>query len=84
LLAAIFLSALLGLGWSAAVEPFAWALGGLLIAVGVALLIAGAVGLGAALTPFPAPRAGAELQTSGIYARVRHPTPSAALRSPSG
>lgn len=73
LLAAIFLSALVGLGWSERLGPLAWTVGGLLIAVGAALLASGGAGLGSALTPFPAPRAGAQLQTSGIYAQVRHP-----------
>ena len=36
-------------------------------------MVAGATGLGSSLTPFPAPRAGGELSTSGIYRRVRHP-----------
>jgi protein-S-isoprenylcysteine O-methyltransferase Ste14 len=73
LLAAIFLSALVGLGWPDAAEPFAWLAAGLLLAAGAALLVAGGVGLGNALTPFPAPRPQAELQTDGIYRRVRHP-----------
>lgn len=73
LIAAIFSSALLGLGWPDTVEPLACVVGGLLLGLGLALLAAGGFGLGAALTPFPAPRAGAQLQTSGIYARVRHP-----------
>jgi protein-S-isoprenylcysteine O-methyltransferase Ste14 len=46
---------------------------GALIALGVALLAAGGIGLGSALTPFPAPRRGGELQTTGVYRLVRHP-----------
>jgi len=73
LLAAIFLSALTGLAWPDTLEPIAYAVGGILIALGVALLAAGGVGLGSALTPFPTPRGGAELQTGGVYGLVRHP-----------
>jgi protein-S-isoprenylcysteine O-methyltransferase Ste14 len=73
LIAAIVSSALLGLEWSDAVEPFARAVGGLLLGVGVIVLAAAGVGLGSALTPFPAPRPNAQLRTSGIYAHVRHP-----------
>jgi protein-S-isoprenylcysteine O-methyltransferase Ste14 len=73
LLTAIFLSALTGLGWSATLEPIAYAVGGALIVVGVALLAAGGIGLGSALTPFPAPRGNTELQTDGVYRLVRHP-----------
>ena len=73
LLMAIFLSALIGLGWSDALEPIAYAVGGALILVGFALLAAGGLGLGRALTPFPAPRGDTELQTDGVYRLVRHP-----------
>ncbi len=73
LLAAIFLSALVGLTWPGSVAPVAWAAGAVLIVLGIALLGAGGVGLGAALTPFPAPRDGGELQTTGAYRLVRHP-----------
>lgn len=73
LFAAIFLSALTGLAWSDTLEPVAYAVGGVLIALGVALFAAGGVGLGSALTPFPQPRGGAELQTDGVYRLVRHP-----------
>lgn len=48
-------------------------LGAALSALGVGLSIAGLVRLGEALTPFPAPRAGARLRTGGLYALVRHP-----------
>jgi protein-S-isoprenylcysteine O-methyltransferase Ste14 len=73
LLSAIFLSALVGLAWPASIEPVAYGLGAVLIALGIVLLAAGGVGLGRALTPFPAPRAGGELKSSGAYRLVRHP-----------
>ena len=73
LLAGILLSALAGTGWPSAVAPVAFALGGALIGLGAALLLAGGVRLGSALTPFPAPRSGSDLRTSGVYGLVRHP-----------
>jgi hypothetical protein len=63
LIAAIALSALVGLSWPYAVVPIAYACGALLFALGVGLLVAGANALGSALTPFPAPRSQGELQT---------------------
>jgi protein-S-isoprenylcysteine O-methyltransferase Ste14 len=73
LLTAILLSALVGLSWPDAVLPLAYAGGALLLAVGVGLLVAGAIGLGSALTPFPAPRTQCELRTGGVYRLARHP-----------
>jgi protein-S-isoprenylcysteine O-methyltransferase Ste14 len=73
LIAAILLSAALGPGVPGSVTVVAYALGGVLIALGVLLVVAGATGLGSSLTPFPAPRAGGDLITTGIYRRVRHP-----------
>lgn len=73
LLGAIFLSALVGLSWPASLEPLAYAVGALLVAFGIGLLAAGGIGLGSALTPFPAPRTGGALQTTGVYGLVRHP-----------
>ncbi len=73
LMAAILLSALVGFEWPARLEWATYAVGAPLLALGVGLLAAGAAGLGAALTPFPAPRSGQQLQTTGIYRRVRHP-----------
>jgi protein-S-isoprenylcysteine O-methyltransferase Ste14 len=75
LLTAIFLSALLGLGWPSSLEPLAYAIGGLLVAAGVVMLAAGGGALArvSAVTPFPAPRTASGLQTTGIYRRVRHP-----------
>lgn len=73
LMATIILSALVGLGWPAAIEPFGYAVGATLMAAGISLLGAGGLGLGSALTPFPAPRLGGELQTGGVYGLIRHP-----------
>jgi protein-S-isoprenylcysteine O-methyltransferase Ste14 len=75
LLAAIFLSALVGQGWSSSRAPLAYAIGGVLVAVGVGMLAAGGSALAgvSAVTPFPAPRTGSGLQTTGIYRLVRHP-----------
>lgn len=73
LIAAIFLSALAGLSWPAPIEPVAYGVGALLLALGIGLLGAGGAGLGSALTPFPAPRTGGELRTTGAYRLVRHP-----------
>ena len=75
LLTAIFLSALVGLGWPSWLEPPAYAIGGVLVATGVGMLVAGGGALArvSAVTPFPAPRTGSGLQTSGIYRIVRHP-----------
>jgi protein-S-isoprenylcysteine O-methyltransferase Ste14 len=73
LIAAILLSALVGLTWPEWLASAAYAIGGALLALGVGLLAAGASSLGSALTPFPAPRAGQRLRTGGIYAHARHP-----------
>ena len=73
LLAAILLSALAGRSWPQSLDPIAHAVGALLVALGIGLLVAGGVNLGSALTPYPAPRAGGELRTSGAYRLVRHP-----------
>ena len=56
--------------------PFAQAfsvVGGVLLAGGSLLLIAGLLFLGRALTPLPYPRDGAELVQTGPFALVRHP-----------
>jgi protein-S-isoprenylcysteine O-methyltransferase Ste14 len=73
LLGGILLSAVVGLGWPASVAPVFYAAGALVLAAGAALLVAGAIGLGSALTPFPAPRSTGELQTGGVYRLARHP-----------
>jgi protein-S-isoprenylcysteine O-methyltransferase Ste14 len=73
LLAAIALSALVGLGWSGSLEVVAVVVGIALMAVGGLLIVLGGVQLGSSLTPFPAPRTGGELSATGVYARARHP-----------
>jgi len=73
LIAAILLSALVGPGWPDSLAPVAYAVGGVLLALGVVLLVAGGLRLGASLTPLPAPRDGRELTTTGVYGLARHP-----------
>ena len=73
LVAAIMLSALVGLGWPSTLELAAYTVSALLIALGLLLLVAGARQLGSSLTPFPAPRAGEQLITTGLYRHARHP-----------
>jgi protein-S-isoprenylcysteine O-methyltransferase Ste14 len=52
---------------------------GVLMGAGVLVAAAGGMRLGAALTPTPIPKEGAELVTSGIYRFVRHPIYSGVL-----
>jgi protein-S-isoprenylcysteine O-methyltransferase Ste14 len=44
-----------------------------LLAFGLWMLVAGAVGLGKALTPLPAPKREDDVITTGVYRLVRHP-----------
>lgn len=69
LVAAVFMSALLGRSWTGA---YAIA-GGALLALGLLLLGWAALRLGPSLTPFPAPRTDQALKTTGPYAFARHP-----------
>jgi protein-S-isoprenylcysteine O-methyltransferase Ste14 len=48
-------------------------LGVVLIVVGVGIVLFAFFGLGRALTASPIPKADAQLVTTGLYARVRHP-----------
>jgi protein-S-isoprenylcysteine O-methyltransferase Ste14 len=73
LLAAIALSALVGLGWSGSLEVLAVVAGVALMIVGGLLIVLGGVQLGSSLTPFPAPRVGGEMSATGVYALARHP-----------
>ena len=71
LIAAVFLSPLVGPGWSSGVAGYI--VGGTLLALGLLLLAWAGIKLGASLTPFPAPKTGQELTTTGAYTLVRHP-----------
>jgi protein-S-isoprenylcysteine O-methyltransferase Ste14 len=73
LLAAVALSALIGLGWPDRWMPWVAAVSFALMLAGLALLVLGSVELGDALTPFPRPRDGSTLSVGGVYARARHP-----------
>ncbi len=73
LMAAVFCSAVFGRGWSGAYAPIGYAVGAVLLALGLGLLGTAALQLGSALTPFPAPRAGQELRTTGAFGLSRHP-----------
>lgn len=67
----VLASALAGGTWSNGVPGLV--AGGALILLGAVLLAAGGRVLGSALTPYPAPRPGDNLRTTGVYARARHP-----------
>jgi protein-S-isoprenylcysteine O-methyltransferase Ste14 len=73
LIAAVFLSALVGRGWSGSYAVAAYAVGTTLLALGILLLASAGLRLGTSLTPFPAPRADQTLATTGAYALARHP-----------
>lgn len=73
LLAAVFLSALVGRGWTGDYAIAAYAIGGTLLTLGLALLVVAAVQLRTSLTPFPSPKEGQQLTTTGVFALVRHP-----------
>jgi protein-S-isoprenylcysteine O-methyltransferase Ste14 len=72
-IAAVFLSALVGRGWGDSYAIAAYAVGGTLFALGFLLLATAGLQLGTSLTPFPAPKDGQTLTTTGAFALVRHP-----------
>ena len=73
LIVAVLLSALFGRGWDSGQAVAAYAVGGTLLGLGLLLLAAGGLQLGASLTPLPAPQPGRKLTTTGLYALARHP-----------
>ncbi|HVM56130.1 MAG TPA: isoprenylcysteine carboxylmethyltransferase family protein [Gaiellaceae bacterium] len=73
LIVAILISARAGLGWPERLETAAYVVGGVLMALGSLLLVAGGLRLGASLTPLPKPHEGNRLTTTGVYALARHP-----------
>ena len=72
LIAAVFLSALAGRGWSDPYTGAAYTVGLVLVVLGLLLLVVAALQLGTSLTPFPTPKAD-EITTTGTFALVRHP-----------
>lgn len=82
LIALVFFGPRMVSGQPAWTFPFARAspvVGGILMAVGGALLLAGLVRLGSGLTPLPYPKDGATLVETGPFALVRHPMYSGGL-----
>ena len=80
LLQVALMAAVLGAGAVPPRLPDSLRLAGVpLIAAGAAIAIASARALGRALTPFPRPRPGGRLVTSGPYGVVRHPIYAAGL-----
>ena len=73
LIAAVFLSALVGRSWTGGFAVAALGVGGALFVLGLLLLAWAGLRLGSSLTPFPAPRADQSVKTAGPYALVRHP-----------
>ena len=73
LLVAVAAAGALGPAWEGAVRVATSVGGSLLVAGGLTLAANGARDLRGALTPFPHPRADAELVETGVYRRVRHP-----------
>lgn len=63
----------LGTRWPTPARPWLWVAGGVALVTGVGLMLAGGVGLGTQLTPFPRPVDTGMLRQDGVYGFVRHP-----------
>lgn len=59
--------------WPELLRLPALTLGGMVVIVGCALLVAGIIGLGDSFAVFPKPSPAGGLVTTGIYGRARHP-----------
>lgn len=79
LLVLLALSALVGLGWPNGIRTLMTIVGLVVLSAGIALVLAGGVQLGPAMTAYPLPRSGGELREHGVYAHVRHPIYSGAI-----
>lgn len=69
----IAVAGVFGPAWGATARTTLLVVGVLVALGGLALFVAGIVGLGGALTPFPKPSRGAALQVGGVYGLARHP-----------
>ncbi len=67
------LAGFLGPVWAGEIRLVSVALGTILMAGGLILVVLGIRDLGEALTPLPYPRDDAELVQTGVYGLVRHP-----------
>ena len=70
---AVAVCAAVGPDWPRDSEPWFRIAGLVLEAAGLGVCVASRITLGRAFTPFPRPRDRSTLQTTGIYARIRHP-----------
>jgi protein-S-isoprenylcysteine O-methyltransferase Ste14 len=70
---AIVAAGIAGPRWSGSATLLRVVAGLALGIIGLALLVAGVVGLGSSLTPFPRPSERSTLRTGGAYRLVRHP-----------
>lgn len=73
LFALLAVAAVLGPEWADALEQPLLGAAFVLGLAGAALLLAGIVGLGAQVSPFPKPVEAGALREGGVYALVRHP-----------
>jgi protein-S-isoprenylcysteine O-methyltransferase Ste14 len=76
---AIAVAGIRGQRWSAAGSPPRLVAGITIGIAGQVLFVAGLIGLGSSLTPFPEPLEGSSLRTVGVYRFVRHPIYGGAL-----
>jgi protein-S-isoprenylcysteine O-methyltransferase Ste14 len=72
-LVALVVAGVLGAAWPDPLQMLHYAIAGVSGAIGLYLFIAGLLGLGRQLTPFPRPVEDGTVKRSGAYALVRHP-----------
>jgi protein-S-isoprenylcysteine O-methyltransferase Ste14 len=65
-------------------ERMAMLVGGMLLAIGIAVFVLGVAALGNSLSPLPAPKESAALVDRGIYRLVRHPIYSGLILAATG
>ncbi len=69
----IAVAGIFGPPWADPARTTLLVVGVAIAAAGLVLFVAGIVGLGGALTPFPKPSEDAALRVGGVYGRTRHP-----------
>jgi protein-S-isoprenylcysteine O-methyltransferase Ste14 len=78
-IAAAAACAALGPRWPHGGQPWLRVIGFVLEAAGIGMFVVSRATLGRSFTPFPRPREGSTLRSTGIYARARHPVYGALL-----